>query len=139
MRKKKYTFLIMLFCIIGVFLIICTTRFVEKQTFTQKKWMNNPYDRHFIVKDMLKKKNFESMNKEEVISLLGSPEPTSKWPGMAIRTYDSKKNVNLSEPNCSLYFTTETKNKMPEEIKGFYIKYDDNNRAIDFAIIHFTT
>jgi len=140
LNKKRiiYMMIILFVAFIGTSIAIKVNDYKQKTIFTQEKWIQAPNQRYLIVKDMIKRYNFSAMTKEEVIRLLGEPDNVWGAGGWPIRTFDRNiPPVDLDDPN-SIYYSTHP-GYMPEEISGFYLKFDESGKVVDYAIIHFTT
>lgn len=137
MKKNKSRIILIVLAFIGV-LVLFSVNYSNEHTFTADKWINSPSERYLIVNDMVKRSDIKNMNRKQIIELLGDPEPKASRPGMAVRLID-KKFAYLDTSDCIFYFINGTKNKMPEEIKGFYIRFDENDKVADYSIIRFRT
>ncbi|MGH4123803.1 MAG: hypothetical protein ACREV6_12830 [Clostridium sp.] len=139
MKKKGIIYLVIIVVIIfgGAIITVKTNQYKQRVTFTQEKWVAEPNKRFVIVKDMIKKHNFDNMTKEDVINLLGEPDNKGKADGFARGISNRKKTVDLNNSNSICYFTKT--GQMPEDFNGFYIMLDNNGKVSDYAIIHFTT
>lgn len=72
--KYKYTISYIAALIICVFI----ARDFYRDTFSTKKWMENPYKRPKMVDDILEKDKLEGKTKYQVLSLLGTQDVFDK-------------------------------------------------------------
>lgn len=140
MKNKKVTYVLVVLLIVlsGTFILVKVNQYKQRYSFIQEKWFKEPNKRFLIVEDMIKKHDFASMTKEQVINLLGEPDDNWGSGGVSIRTYDRNKPVDLLNNENSICYFTKT-GQFAEEFNGFYLMFDSNGRVIDYSIIHFTT
>ena len=135
MKKKNYFFaMLLLITVMGIVGVVKMNTFKNTHSFTQEKWLQEPNERYLIVDDMVKKYDFENMTMDQVIQLLGNVD--KKFDGLFSARLNKEK-VSIFDKNSVFYFIK--KGKVPEEVKGFYVKFNSDNKVIDYAILDFRT
>lgn len=138
MKKLSFYILIGLVCLLLV--QVNNLSNTANKRFSPERWATEPNKREAMLNTFINEFHIASLYRHDILTLLGEPLPKEKYPSQLISPSGrnaSYEDLKMDDENSIVYFLSSRISQY--EDKAFYIRFDENQKVIDYVTFYFVS